>query len=182
MTETILIVDDEPAILNTLADVLKDEGYQVATAGSGAAALAALQEMPAVILLDIWMPDRDGLDVLQQIKQLRPQTTVIMMSGHGSIETAVRATKLGAYDYIEKPLSSEKVLLVLRHALTEQKLADENRHLRAAIDERSDLQGVSPAIQRLREQIRMAGPSLSRVLIYGENGTGKELAARSIHR
>ena len=182
MTDTILIVDDEPAILNTLAHVLQDEGYQVATAGSGTAALAALQDPPAVILLDIWMPDRDGLDVLQQIKQLRPQTTVIMMSGHGSIETAVRATKLGAYDYIEKPLSSEKVLLVLRHALTERKLAAENQNLRAAIDDETDIQGASPAILRLREQIRMAGPSLSRVLIYGENGTGKELVARSIHR
>ena len=183
MNDTILIVDDEPAILNTLANVLKDEGYQVTTADGGAAALTCLhQETPAAVLLDIWMPDMDGLETLQQMKQVRPQTTVIMMSGHGSIETAVRATKLGAYDFIEKPLSSEKVLLVLRHALTEQRLAAENRNLRAAIDERLDILGTSPAIQRLRDLIKVAGPSLSRVLIYGENGTGKELVARAIHQ
>jgi two-component system nitrogen regulation response regulator NtrX len=183
MTDTVLIVDDEPAILSTLANVLTDEGYQVVTASGGAAALASLQqEAPAVVLLDIWMPDLDGLDTLQQIKQRRPQTIVIMMSGHGSIETAVRATKLGAYDYIEKPLSSEKVLLVLRHAFTERRLAAENSNLRDTIDEQFDLLGISPAIQRLRGQIAAAAPSLSRVLIYGENGTGKELVARAIHR
>ncbi|MBI3621351.1 MAG: sigma-54-dependent Fis family transcriptional regulator [Nitrospirae bacterium] len=183
MTETILIVDDEPAILNTLSGVLSDEGYQVLTAGGGGAALDLLQrESPAVVLLDIWMPDLDGLETLQRIKRIRPQQTVVVMSGHGSIETAVRATKLGAYDYIEKPLSSDKVLLVLAHAITEQQLADENRHLRAAIDERFEILGTSPAIQRLRDQIAVAGPSLSRVLISGENGTGKELAARAIHQ
>jgi two-component system nitrogen regulation response regulator NtrX len=183
MTETILIVDDEPAILNTLSSVLNDEGYPVITANSGAAALDLLQrESPAVILLDIWMPGLDGLETLQRIKRLRPQQTVVMMSGHGSIETAVRATKLGAYDYIEKPLSSEKVLLVLAHAITEQQLAAENRHLRKAIDEQFEILGTSPAIQQLREQIAVAGPSLGRVLIYGENGTGKELAAHAIHQ
>ncbi len=183
MNDTILIVDDEPAILDTLANVLQDEGYHVVTADSGRAALSRLQhEMPAVILLDIWMPDRDGLDTLQQIKQRHPEATVIMMSGHGSIETAVRATKLGAYDYIEKPLSSEKVLLVLRHAITEQQLTVENLTLRAAIDRRFEILGTSPAIQRLRNQIGVAGPSQSRVLIYGENGTGKELVARAIHQ
>jgi two-component system nitrogen regulation response regulator NtrX len=183
MTDTILIVDDEPAILNTLSGVLSDEGYQVITANGGGPALDILQrESPAVVLLDIWMPDLDGLETLQRIKEVRPQQTVVIMSGHGSIETAVRATKLGAYDYIEKPLSSEKVLLVLGHAITEQQLAAENRHLRAAIDERFEILGSSPAIQQLRDQIAVAGPSLSRVLISGENGTGKELAARAIHQ
>jgi two-component system, NtrC family, nitrogen regulation response regulator NtrX len=183
MTETILIVDDEPAILNTLSGVLSDEGYQVLTANGGAAALDLLQrESPAVVLLDIWMPGLDGLETLQRIKRLRPRQIVVMMSGHGSIETAVRATKLGAYDYIEKPLSSEKVLLVLEHAITEQHLAAENQNLRKAIDERFEILGTSRAIQRLRDQIAVAGPSLSRVLIYGENGTGKELAAHAIHQ
>jgi two-component system nitrogen regulation response regulator NtrX len=183
MTDTILIVDDEPAILNTLADVLSDEGYQVVTASGGAAALNLLQhESPAVVLLDIWMPGLDGLETLQRIKRLHPQQAVVMMSGHGSIETAVRATKLGAYDYIEKPLASEKVLLVLGHAITEQQLAVENRHLRKTIDERFEILGTSLAIQRLRDQIAVAGPSLSRVLISGENGTGKELAAHAIHQ
>jgi two-component system nitrogen regulation response regulator NtrX len=183
MTDTILIVDDEPAILNTLADVLNDEGYQVVTANGGTAALDLLQrESPAVILLDIWMPGLDGLETLQRIKRLHPQQTVVMMSGHGSIETAVRATKLGAYDYIEKPLSSEKVLLVLGHAITEQQLAAENQHLRKAVDERFEILGTSLAIRRLRDQIAVAGPSLSRVLISGENGTGKELAAHAIHQ
>jgi two-component system nitrogen regulation response regulator NtrX len=183
MTDTIMIVDDEPAILNTLAGVLNDEGYQVVTANGGTAALELLQrESPAVILLDIWMPGLDGLDTLQRIKQLHPQQTVVMMSGHGSIETAVRATKLGAYDYIEKPLSSEKVMLVLGHAITEQQLTAENKHLRKAIDERFEILGTSLAIQRLRDQIAVAGPSLSRVLISGENGTGKELAAHAIHQ
>lgn len=183
MTDTILIVDDEPAILNTLADVLNDEGYQVVTANGGTSALDLLQrESPAVILLDIWMPGLDGLETLQRIKRLHPQQTVVMMSGHGSIETAVRATKLGAYDYIEKPLSSEKVLLVLGHAITEQQLAADNKNLRKAIDERFEILGTSLAIQRLRDQIAVAGPSLSRVLISGENGTGKELAAHAIHQ
>jgi len=183
MTDTILIVDDEPAILDTLSGVLSDEGYQIVTADGGAAALDLLQrESPAVVLLDIWMPGLDGLETLQRIKRLRPQQTVVMMSGHGSIETAVRATKLGAYDYIEKPLSSEKVLLVLGHAITEQQLTAANQHLRAAIDERFEILGTSPAIQRLRDQITVAGPSLSRVLIDGENGTGKELVARAIHQ
>ncbi len=183
MTDTILIVDDEPAILNTLSGVLTDEGYLVITANGGGPALDLLQrESPAVVLLDIWMPDLDGLETLQRIKRLRPQQTVVIMSGHGSIETAVRATKLGAYDYIEKPLSSEKVLLVLGHAITEQQLAAENQHLRAAIDERFEILGTSPAIQGLLDQIAVAGPSLSRVLISGENGTGKELAARAIHQ
>ena len=179
----ILIVDDEPAILNTLSGVLSDEGYHVVTADGGAAALERLQrDAPAIVLLDIWMPGLDGLETLQRIKRIRPQQTVVMMSGHGSIETAVRATKLGAYDYIEKPLSSEKVLLVLGHAITEQQLTAENQDLRKAIDERFEILGTSPAIQRLRDQITVAGPSLSRVLIAGENGTGKELAARAIHQ
>jgi two-component system nitrogen regulation response regulator NtrX len=183
MTDTILIVDDEPAILNTLSSVLNDEGYIVITANTGAMALDLLQrESPAVVLLDIWMPGLDGLETLQRIKRLRPQQIVVIMSGHGSIETAVRATKLGAYDYIEKPLSSEKVLLVLGHAITEQQLTAENRHLRKAIDERFEILGTSRAIQRLRDQIAVSGPSLSRVLICGENGTGKELAAHAIHQ
>jgi two-component system nitrogen regulation response regulator NtrX len=182
MAEQILIIDDEPGILSTLSGVLKDEGYRVETAGSGHDATRFLsRSLPALVLLDIWMPGLDGLEVLKKIKEQHPSLTVIMMSGHGSIETAVRAIKLGAYDYIEKPISLEKVTLLVQHALREQHLEQENLKLREQIDRKYRIVGESPAIKRLRELIRMAGPSNSRVLISGENGTGKELVARTVH-
>jgi two-component system nitrogen regulation response regulator NtrX len=183
MSDTILIVDDEPGILNTLSGVLKDAGFSVIVAHDGPEALRLLrQDLPRLVLLDIWMPGQDGLETLKKIKELYPQTLVVMMSGHGSIETAVKATKLGAYDYIEKPLSLEKVTLVIRHALHEQRLEEENLRLRARIDRQQMLAGESPAVKRLKEIIRTAGPAQSRVLISGENGTGKELVAHSIHQ
>lgn len=183
MPEQILIVDDEPAILTTLSGVLKDEGYQVETAGNGQEAMRSLARSisPALVLLDIWMPGQDGLEILRKLKEQHPLLTVVIMSGHGSIETAVRAIKLGAYDYIEKPISLEKVVLIVRHAIREQLLETENRTLRAQLERKYRIVGESTAIQRLREQIRKAGPSNSRVLICGENGTGKELVARAIH-
>ena len=183
MSDTILVVDDEPSILRTLSGVLKDAGFSVLIAQDGPEALRLLrQDIPHLILLDIWMPEQDGLETLKKIKELYPQMLVVMMSGHGSIETAVKATKLGAYDYIEKPLSLEKVTLVIKHALHEQRLEEENFRLRARISRQQTLVGESLPIKRLQEIIRTAGPTQSRVLISGENGTGKELVAHSIHQ
>ncbi|MGB3942121.1 MAG: sigma-54 dependent transcriptional regulator, partial [Candidatus Manganitrophaceae bacterium] len=182
MSERILIVDDEPAILSTLSGILMDEGYVVSTAESGTAAIRNIQaDPPLLVLLDIWMPEPDGIDTLKRLKPLFPDLVIIMMSGHGSIETAVKAIKLGAYDYIEKPISLEKVVLMVKHALTEFRLQQENRTLKRLVEKKTEMIGNGPAITHLREQIRMAGPSQSRVLISGENGTGKELVARAIH-
>ncbi len=183
MSDTILVVDDEPSILSTLSGVLKDAGFSVLVAQDGAEALRLLrQEIPRLVLLDIWMPEQDGLETLKKIKELYPQMLVVMMSGHGSIETAVKSTKLGAYDYIEKPLSLAKVTLVIKHALHEQQLEEENLRLRAQVSRQLTLVGESLPMKRLQEIIRTAGPTQSRVLISGENGTGKELVAHSIHQ
>jgi two-component system nitrogen regulation response regulator NtrX len=178
----ILIVDDEEGILKTLSGILSDEGYQVMTKSNGQEAIqAVLADPPQLVLLDIWMPDIDGIETLQKIKDFSPNLTVVMMSGHGSIESAVKAIKLGAYDYIEKPLSLEKVTLLIKHALNEQKLERENRRLKKEVEKKWRLVGSSPSMKRLQQEIQMAAPTQSRVLISGENGTGKELVARSIH-
>jgi two-component system nitrogen regulation response regulator NtrX len=180
--ERILIVDDEPAIQSTLRGVLEDEGYRVTAVGSGDDALATLaDEAPDLVFLDIWMPGRDGLTTLAEIKRLRPEAAVVMISGHGTIETAVKATRLGAYDFIEKPLSLEKTLLTVTRALDHARLERENATLRQRLQQRWEIIGDSPAIRRLREQIGTAAPSNGRVLIEGENGSGKELVARAIH-
>ena len=182
MVETILIVDDEPGILKALSGVLQDEGYEVATAKNGETALKRIkEESPSLVLLDIWMEGLDGLETLKRIKDLSPELVVIMMSGHASIETAVKATKLGAYDYIEKPLSLEKITLLVRHAIHEQQLKTENLSLKQSIERRFTLVGESPSIQNLRKLIKTASASNSRIFISGENGTGKELVARAIH-
>jgi two-component system nitrogen regulation response regulator NtrX len=182
MSESILIVDDEPGILNALTQILEDEGYQVGVAKSGAEALKAVRaEPPDLMLLDIWMPEMDGLETLKRAREQSPNLLVMMMSGHGSIETAVRAIKLGAYDYIEKPLSLENVTLRIQHALDQRRLKEENLSLRTKVEGRFELVGESPAMQRLLQLIQVAGPTNSRVLISGENGTGKELVARAIH-
>lgn len=182
MAEHICVVDDEPSILNTLSSILEDEGYHVTVSKSGLDALKVIRsEMPDLVLLDIWMPELDGLETLKRIKQQFPGVMVVMMSGHGSIETAVKSTKLGAYDYLEKPLDLEKVTILVRNALHQRKLEEENLNLRIRVERRFELIGSSPAMQRLRELIAMAAPTNSRVLISGENGTGKELVARAIH-
>lgn len=182
MAESILIVDDEIAILNSLSQILEDEGYQVMVAKSGQEALKIIvNETPDLVLLDIWMPELDGLETLKRLREQAPRLQVMMMSGHGSIETAVKAIKLGAYDYIEKPLSLENVTLRVRHALDQRRLAEENLNLRTKVERRYELVGNSPAMQRLRQLIATAGPTNGRVLISGENGTGKELVARAIH-
>src|SRR5581483_6059349 len=183
MPDSILIVDDEPSILTTLGGILMDEGYDIRVAENGTEALRQVQSNPPLMmLLDIWMPEPDGIETLKKLRLLYPEIIIIMMSGHGSIETAVKAIKLGAYDYIEKPISLEKVVLMVKHALTEFRLRQENRTLKQLMEKKYEMIGASPAILHLQEQIKMAGPSQSRVLISGENGTGKELVARAIHR
>ena len=181
--EHILIVDDEPAIQSTLKGVLEDEGYRVSAVGSGAEALARVAEDgPELVFLDIWMSGMDGLETLAKIKRLRADAAVVMISGHGTIETAVKATKLGAYDFIEKPLSLEKTLLTAARALEHARLARENAQLRERLDLEWDIVGQSPVIQALRQQIATAAPTIGRVLIHGENGSGKQLVARAIHQ
>jgi len=180
--EHILVVDDEPAIRATLRGVLEDEGYRVTAVASGADALAAVaDDGHDLVFLDIWMPGLDGLETLTEIRKLRADATVVMISGHGTIETAVKATRLGAYDFIEKPLSLEKTLLIATRALEHARLARENAALRARLSERAEIIGESAIMRRLREQIATAAPSSGRVLIHGENGSGKELVARAIH-
>lgn len=182
MSASILVVDDEEAIVSSLSSILQDEGYEVSVAKSGVEALKIYTvDPPDLMLLDIWMPDMDGLETLRRVKELVSTAQVMVMSGHGSIETAVKAIKLGAYDYIEKPLSLENVTLRVKHALEQYRLEEENRSLRTKVQRKFELVGQSPSMQQLRQLIATAGPTNSRVLIGGENGTGKELVARAIH-
>ncbi len=183
MSASILVVDDEESILTSLSSILQDEDYEVAVAKSGAEALRVYtMDPPDLMLLDIWMPEMDGMETLRRVRELVPTAQVMMMSGHGSIETAVKAIKLGAYDYIEKPLSLENVTLRVKHALDQYRLEQENRTLRTTVQRKFELVGQSPVMQQLRQLIETAGPTNSRVLIGGENGTGKELVARAIHQ
>jgi two-component system, NtrC family, nitrogen regulation response regulator NtrX len=183
MSASILVVDDEESILASLSSILRDEGYEVVLAKNGEEALRVYtMDPPDLMLLDIWMPQMDGMETLRRVRELLPTAQVMMMSGHGSIETAVKAIKLGAYDYIEKPLSLENVTLRVKHALDQYRLEQENRTLRTTVQRKFELVGQSPAMQQLRQLIETAGPTNSRVLIGGENGTGKELVARAIHQ
>jgi two-component system nitrogen regulation response regulator NtrX len=183
LKEKILVVDDEEGIRNALTGILKDEGFSVDTAISGEQCLKLVNKKKYdIILLDVWLPKIDGIQTLDKIKQENIESTVIMISGHGTIETAVKATKLGAYDFIEKPLSMEKTLLAIKNALHQRRLEEENRLLRSEIGEKYRMIGNSSPMQKLRGQVSLAAPSNGRVLIYGENGTGKELVARSIHK
>jgi two-component system, NtrC family, nitrogen regulation response regulator NtrX len=162
--------------------VLEDEGYRVSTVGSGEEALRLVAEDgPDVVFLDIWMPKKDGLETLADLKRARPEAPVIVISGHGTIETAVKATRLGAYDFIEKPLSLEKTLVTVTRALERTRLERENANLKARLDLRTEIIGESDVMRALREQIATAAPTSGRVLIQGENGSGKELVARAIH-
>ncbi len=178
----ILIVDDEAGVRGSLGAVLRDEGYAVDVVDSGEACLEQVtQQAYDVILLDVWLPGLDGLATLERLRERRVDAQVVMISGHASVEAAVRATKLGAFDFIEKPLSLEKTVLVVRNAVAQRRLEVENRALRAKVDRPLIIVGASEAMHRLREQVSMAAPSNGRVLISGENGTGKELVARQIH-
>jgi two-component system nitrogen regulation response regulator NtrX len=182
MRSSVLIVDDEAGVRSALSGVLRDEGYAVDAVESGEACLERAARAPYdVIVLDIWLPGIDGLVTLERLRERRVEVPVVMISGHGNIESAVRAIKLGAFDFVEKPLSLEKTVLVVGNAVRQRRLEAENRALRAHVDKRLTMVGESYVMAQLREQIAMAAPTNGRVLIFGENGTGKELVARSIH-
>jgi two-component system, NtrC family, nitrogen regulation response regulator NtrX len=179
---SILVVDDEPGVRNALAGVLSDEGYDVDLVDSGEGCLdRTTRAVYDVILLDIWLPGLDGLVTLQRLRDRQVDSAVIMISGHGNIESAVRAIRAGAHDFIEKPLSLEKTVLAVANALRQRRLEQENKALRARVDQDLTMVGESYAMHQLREQVAMAAPTNGRVLIFGDNGTGKELVARTIH-
>jgi len=180
---TVLIVDDEPNILTSLRRALEVEGYRALTAGSGASCLeTTAREGPDLVLLDLVMPEMDGLDVLRRLKEQQPDLPVVMMSGNATIETAVRATKLGAYDFVEKPLSTDKIVITLANALRLAGLRRENAELKRRSGDDFEMIGRSPAMQRIFDTIAKTAPTQGRVLITGPNGTGKELVARALHR
>lgn len=183
MTQTaILIVDDEKGVQTSIQGILEDAGFAPRAVASGEEALDLLAEKKfPVVLLDVWLPGIDGLQALSRIRQIAPETSVIMISGHASIETAVRATKLGAFDFVEKPLSLDKTLLVVKNALYQHQLQEENRLLRKQVEQKYVMIGDSVPMQALRQQIAFAAPTNGRVLICGENGTGKELVAHLLH-
>ena len=182
MKASFLIVDDEAGVRSALSGVLQDEGYRVDSVESGEACLErVVRQTYDVIVLDIWLPGLDGLATLEKLRERNVEAQVVMISGHGNIESAVRAIKMGAFDFVEKPLSLDKTVLVARNALRQRRLEAENRALRAHVDRRLAMVGESPAMEHLRDQIAKAAPTNGRVLVYGENGTGKELVARSVH-
>src|SRR5256886_7418951 len=178
----LLVVDDEAGIRDSLSSILEDEGYQVEAVGSAEEALerAAAGDFE-VVLLDVWLPGIDGLEALGRLQASTRPPAIIMISGHVTIETAVRATKLGAFDFIEKPLSLEKIIVLVRNAIQRRRLEDENQLLRSELGYRYQVIGDSIPMKALRQQIAVTAPTNGRVLIYGESGTGKELVARSLH-
>ncbi len=179
---TIMVIDDERDIREALQGVLSDEGYRVVVAGNAKDAFSKLKNGPPdLVLLDIWMPGMDGVEALKRIKSMFPTLPVIMISGHATIETAVKTTRLGAYDFIEKPLSLDKVILTVDHALEQKMLVEENRALRLDALKRYEIIGKSPVMEALKRDIKRVAPTNSWVLITGENGTGKEFVARNIH-
>jgi two-component system nitrogen regulation response regulator NtrX len=182
---SILVVDDEPGVRSSISGVLTDEGFDVDTANTGEECLEKANGAAYdVIVLDIWLPGLDGLTTLQRLRERQIDSQVVIISGHGNIESAVRAIKMGAYDFIEKPLSLEKTVLVVRNAMRQRDLEAENRVLRARVDqhEQHTMVGESSAMNHLREQVSQVAPTNGRILILGENGTGKELVARTIHQ
>ena len=182
MPSSILIVDDESGIRQSLSGVLREDGYQVEAVASGEECLQLIQQQSVdLVLLDVWLDGVDGLEVLSRLRESGTGPMVVMISGHGNIETAVRATKLGAFEFLEKPLSLEKVSLVVKNALEHHRLEQENRRLRAELEQRYQVIGDSVPMKALRQQIALTAPTNGRVLIYGESGTGKELVARSLH-
>ncbi|MDL1963660.1 MAG: sigma-54 dependent transcriptional regulator [Deltaproteobacteria bacterium] len=183
MFPSILIVDDEPSILQSLSGLLADEGFEIKTATNGYEGLKIIEEgSPDLVLLDIWMPGIDGIETLKEIKKNYPTIPVIIITGHGTIETAVKAIKLGAYDLIEKPLSIDKVIVTINNALNFRRLEEENRYLRKKTIEKNSITGNSPRTKVLKKQIALVAPTDTWILITGENGTGKELVARTIHQ
>jgi two-component system nitrogen regulation response regulator NtrX len=178
----ILIVDDEKSILETLTGILEDEGYEVITASSGEKALTFFTESsPDIVLMDVWMPGIDGIETLKIMKEKNRDACVIMISGHSTIDTAVHAIKLGAYDFMEKPLSLEKVTILVSRALEKQNLEKENIALKTSISQQWEIVGANQGITALKDKIQKAAISQGRVIIFGESGTGKELVARALH-
>jgi two-component system nitrogen regulation response regulator NtrX len=183
MFPTILIIDDEPTILQTLSGLLSDEGFEVLTASNGYEGLKLIEETaPDLVLLDIWMPGIDGIETLKKIKADQPQLQVVIITGHGNIETAVRATKLGAFDLIEKPLNIDRVIVDINNALHFRRLEEENRFLRRKTLQKHALNGSSAAVKELQRQIAVVAPTDAWILVTGENGAGKELVARNLHQ
>jgi two-component system nitrogen regulation response regulator NtrX len=180
----ILVVDDEAEIRASLEEILREEGYGVAGAADAGEAMALLRDAPYdVVLLDIWLPGRDGLELLSDLRESPPETRpeVVIISGHGTIEAAVKATKLGAYDFLEKPLSLERTLIVVKNAVEARRMRTENEEFKRQFSAAAVLTGESVPVKALRQQIRLMAPTNGRVLIYGESGTGKKLIAHSIH-
>ncbi|HEV2131772.1 MAG TPA: response regulator, partial [Longimicrobiaceae bacterium] len=179
----IMVVDDEEGIRRTLAQLLEYEDHEVRPAGSAGEALAIYPEFrPDLTFMDVKMARMDGLEALTRIREIDPAALVVMISGHGTIETAVEATRRGAYDFLEKPLDTDRILLILRNALQQRGLLEENARLRGEVESRHAIVGKSFAIRQVLERIERVAPTDARVLITGENGTGKELVARAIHR
>jgi len=183
MYPAVLIVDDESTIIDSLEGILSDDGFEVIHAYNGYEALKKIEShAPDIVLLDIWMPGMDGIDTLKEIKKMTPNLPVVMITGHGSIESAVDATKSGAFDFLEKPLSIDKVMVTINNALNFRKLEEENIYLRKKAIEKNSITGTSPAVQKLYGEIMAAAPTDASILITGENGTGKEMVARTIHQ
>ena len=180
MKARILVVDDEAEIRRSVRMILEYEGYDVIEASSGPEGVAmAEKEAPDLVFLDVKMPGMDGLEALQRIKASNETVPVVIISGHGTVSTAVEATKAGAFDFIEKPLASERVLLTIRNALDQTRLAAENRSLKRAVEVRHQMVGESPALRHVWDAIKRAAPTNATVLLLGESGAGKELVARS---
>src|SRR5262245_40862792 len=179
----ILVVDDEAAIRDSLRMTLEYEGYDVQVAATGQEGLAlAERDTPDLVVLDVKMPGMDGIEVLDRLRAINETLPVIVISGHGTIGTAVEATKKGAFDFIEKPFASERVLVSLRNALDQRRLRDENRSLKKAAEGRDPMIGGSIALERVTAAVGRAAPTNATVLIQGDSGVGKELVARTIHR
>jgi len=183
MKSRILVIDDESAIRDSMRMILEYEGYEFLGASSGQEGLTLVErEAPDLVFLDIKMPGLDGLEVLPRIRAVDESLPVVMISGHATVSTAVEATKLGAFDFIEKPLASERVLVTIRNALDRSRLADENRSLKRVVEVRHQLVGESASLKKVADEIRRAAPTNATVLITGESGVGKELVARAVHR
>ena len=183
MKPRILVIDDEAAIRDSMKMILEYEGYEVLTAPTGEDGIAqAEREAPDLVFLDVKMPAMDGLEVLQRLRHLVEVTPIVVVSGHGTVSTAVEATKLGAFDFIEKPLERERVLVTVRNAVDSRRLRTENRSFKRDAEKRYQIVGDSPLLGRVREAIAKAAPTSATVLIWGESGVGKELVARAIHR
>ena len=183
MSRRILIVDDEQGVRAALTQLLEFEGYEVRGAPNGADGIAEYQRWtPQLVFLDVKMAGMDGLDALRRLREIDSKAIVVMISGHATIQTAVEATQLGAYDILEKPLDTDRILVTLRNALSHLALDEENARLRETIESRYEIVGKSRAIRAVIDKIEKVGGTPARVLITGENGTGKELVARAIHR